>query len=638
MKSKVLLVLILSLCFTAVGFAQLNIVIDGEKDAFYESLTGPEEGYLVIPYTANLPENLSGHEELQSNADLSASVWAAWDDEYFYIYAEVNDDTVALTNSTDWQNDVIELKVDPDPSLGATAGMLSFNTTALDSDAVSDESLLAGVSNLKYDDGTHYPENMARKVFSNGYIIEERIPWVDMEHSDGRFVNPIEGTIFGLGINVHENENTTGRVGSIQWSSGLQDAVWDNPVLAGTVELLAENKIAFVPESPQDFSTVHDDFAIYDPATWPGIGDILDKQEGLITVDGYKDEFYQGLTSQADGYLAIPFEANIDANTPDTHPEPESNEDLSALVWTAWDEDYFYIYAEVHDDTVALTNGTDWQNDIMELKVDPDPSVGATSGMLSFNTTALDSDAVSDESLLSGVSNLKYDDQAHRPEDLARRVLPDGYILEERIPWSAFSHSDGRVTIPEEGSVFGLAINFHENENTTGRVGSIQWSSSLDDAVWDNPALTGTVELLADNKLSFIPESPIDFSTVHSDLGIYDPANNPDVVNLVLTSVAGKDASVPEEYMLTQNYPNPFNPETNISFNLPDAEKVTLTIFNIAGQKIADLVVGERRNAGSYTVKWNGKDQYGNEVASGIYVYRLKAGNVIESKKMMLVK
>jgi hypothetical protein len=88
---------------------------------------------------------------------------------------------------------------------------------------------------------------------------------------------------------------------------------------------------------------------------------------------------------------------------------------------------------------------------------------------------------------------------------------------------------------------------------------------------------------------------------------------------------------------LDQNYPNPFNLSTEVRFTLPDAAKVTLSIYNILGQKVTTLVDGEK-TAGTHSVFWDGKDKSGAEVASGIYFYRIKAGDFQEQKKMLLIK
>ena len=95
--------------------------------------------------------------------------------------------------------------------------------------------------------------------------------------------------------------------------------------------------------------------------------------------------------------------------------------------------------------------------------------------------------------------------------------------------------------------------------------------------------------------------------------------------------------AVPGSFSLSQNYPNPFNPTTSISFNLPTSGHVELTVFNILGQQVATLVNGSL-TAGQHEVTWNGADESGDAVGSGIYFYRLTASDVAETKKMILMK
>ncbi len=97
-------------------------------------------------------------------------------------------------------------------------------------------------------------------------------------------------------------------------------------------------------------------------------------------------------------------------------------------------------------------------------------------------------------------------------------------------------------------------------------------------------------------------------------------------------------SSVPETYELFQNYPNPFNPETTIKYQLSNNSEVTLKIFNMLGQEIITLV-DKQQDAGVYSVRWDGKDKFGQKVASGIYIFQLKAGDGFRfSKRMILLK
>ncbi len=94
---------------------------------------------------------------------------------------------------------------------------------------------------------------------------------------------------------------------------------------------------------------------------------------------------------------------------------------------------------------------------------------------------------------------------------------------------------------------------------------------------------------------------------------------------------------LPSECTLYPNFPNPFNPNTTIAFGLPKSTFVQLDIFNSVGQHIKTLV-SSMRPAGIYSEDWNGCDDRGNRVGSGIYFYRLKVEGTVETRKMILLK
>jgi len=96
-------------------------------------------------------------------------------------------------------------------------------------------------------------------------------------------------------------------------------------------------------------------------------------------------------------------------------------------------------------------------------------------------------------------------------------------------------------------------------------------------------------------------------------------------------------SNLPSEFALSQNYPNPFNPTTLIKYDLPVDCQVRLDVYNILGQKVVTLVDGPQA-PGYWRVRWNGRDGYGREMASGIYFYRLKAGRYAASRKLLLLK
>jgi hypothetical protein len=95
--------------------------------------------------------------------------------------------------------------------------------------------------------------------------------------------------------------------------------------------------------------------------------------------------------------------------------------------------------------------------------------------------------------------------------------------------------------------------------------------------------------------------------------------------------------ALPKEFTLSQNYPNPFNPVTNIDFALPRAAHVRIDIFNILGSKISTLV-NEHLSAGYKSVEWDGRSSSGQAVSSGVYLFRITAGEFTASRKALLMK
>jgi hypothetical protein len=115
---------------------------------------------------------------------------------------------------------------------------------------------------------------------------------------------------------------------------------------------------------------------------------------------------------------------------------------------------------------------------------------------------------------------------------------------------------------------------------------------------------------------------------------VFDPKG---LANPVVTLGALNVETTPTEFSLLQNYPNPFNPETTIRYNLAETANVQLRIYNIVGQVVRTLV-GERQAAGRYQVRWNGTDDRGVAVSSGIYFYQISAGKFQDVKRLMLLK
>ena len=118
--------------------------------------------------------------------------------------------------------------------------------------------------------------------------------------------------------------------------------------------------------------------------------------------------------------------------------------------------------------------------------------------------------------------------------------------------------------------------------------------------------------------------------------------NNIDVDTTVSTDIATdiEDQNqnvLPDRFTLSQNYPNPFNPSTTINYALPTKSHVVIKVYNVLGQEIRTLVDHDN-SAGFYSVLWNGKDNFGKSVTSGIYLYRIETDDFDKSMKMILLK
>jgi len=104
-----------------------------------------------------------------------------------------------------------------------------------------------------------------------------------------------------------------------------------------------------------------------------------------------------------------------------------------------------------------------------------------------------------------------------------------------------------------------------------------------------------------------------------------------------ITGVAESAPAIPNNFELKQNYPNPFNPTTTIAFGLPKTSDAKLTVYNLLGQEIKTMAF-RGLSAGYHTVEWSGTNDQGYRVESGIYFYQLRAGNFVQTKKMVMLK
>ncbi|MEJ2196890.1 MAG: T9SS type A sorting domain-containing protein [Ignavibacteriaceae bacterium] len=106
---------------------------------------------------------------------------------------------------------------------------------------------------------------------------------------------------------------------------------------------------------------------------------------------------------------------------------------------------------------------------------------------------------------------------------------------------------------------------------------------------------------------------------------------------MIIVAVEQPKFTPPEDYVLSQNYPNPFNPATTIEYSIPERTEVKLTVINLVGEEVS-VLVNQTMDAGNYKVEFNSHSGEVRNLPSGVYFYRLQAGNFITTKKMILLK
>jgi len=550
--------------------------IDGLKDPVFTSLKGTSDGYLQMQYYAG---NNNGN--AYSNADLSANVWSSWSDDNLYMYLEVKDDTLAHSAANSYQNDGMELKIDPQATDSVTNSTFAPNLTLFGGTGSDSLNNIAGAQ-------------WARRIITGGYALELSIPWTSVV-SGTETVDPAVDNVFGLAINVHDNDKLVSgtREHSVQWAAVMQDQVWNTPKYLGTAKLLADNKIDFIPSNNMT--------GVTNPMPYDG-------SPFWATIDALKDPVYTALRNPDDGYVQIRSFAYSNNGA------PANDADLSSKIWTAWDPTWLYLYEEVMDDTISGNAANAYQDDCIELKIDPQATDSLTNSVFALTLTALGmgTPGVTSADSLTGVTD--------EDKKWARRIITGGYALEMAIKWSAIISTTETIT-PKVNNVFGLAINNHDNDGN-GRQASIIWAAQMLDAVWNTPKYHGTIKFIANNKLQFIPTNNMTGVTNTT------PYNGDDI-----SGVEKVSPQIPIEFAMSQNYPNPFNPTTRIDFSLVKTGTVNLKIYNMLGEEVATLINNEMLDMGYYQADFNA-----SSLSTGIYVYVLRQGQSVLSKKMLLMK
>lgn len=238
-------------------------------------------------------------------------------------------------------------------------------------------------------------------------------------------------------------------------------------------------------------------------------------------------------------------------------------------------------------------------------------------------------------------------------------TTPSTGIYNWTVPDTASAQARIRISDAATGNAFDISdaaftIEFYPAITVTSPNGTENWlAKSVHDITWTSVNVTNVkIDYSLNNGttwLNIVPNIPAstgkyswtvpDTSSSMTKIRISDASNSSitDMSDFTFTisPVTGIDdgtTNQPSVFKLDQNYPNPFNPVTNITYSVPERSYVILTVYNILGKEVASLVNG-MKSAGSYSVQFNGVN-----LESGVYFYRMQAGNYIATKKLILIK
>jgi len=312
-------------------------------------------------------------------------------------------------------------------------------------------------------------------------------------------------------------------------------------------------------------------------------------------IDGSLGEF----TAYAD-YTLITESVGVD-NAGDWSP---TSTDLNFSVSFVIDDDYLYMGANIIDDDLA-TSGQAWEGDALELFMGfyPIASVKEWHTLGDIGTAGTGDYRISftswGETHSGGSSPFTY-------PGLTYLVLPNptGYLIEAKLDLDSLSAAG---YTPQVGDMLPLKIDVNDKDEVldgsgTGRTKQLHHSGFSNTENWKRPSCWGYLA--------------VSLPTGVADRGL---------------------PSIPMKTQLYANYPNPFNPTTTLKYDLAKASHVSMVIYNMLGQKIRTLVNVEKP-AGYHSAIWDGTNDGGENVASGIYFFEFKADSYVKTNKMILMK
>ena len=212
------------------------------------------------------------------------------------------------------------------------------------------------------------------------------------------------------------------------------------------------------------------------------------------------------------------------------------------------------------------------------------------------------------------------------------------HMMDRTMPASEWHHFFALAVVPEG------AVNMNAGVEYWQVSGNDHGSVYFDDVNMFVPLTQSIVRVSHEELVMAAMEDSVHHVTVDWNVGAMDvwdetpSSNGPFQFTLDLSATLGIDEStLPDVFALHNNYPNPFNPVTNITYDIPEVANVSLEIYNVMGQKVRTLASGSHE-PGRYRILWNATNDFGEGLSSGMYIYKIQAGDFVSVKKLILMK
>ncbi len=465
-------------------------------------------------------ENSSYFNEPDDWIDYYTTFRMMWDEDHLYLFMHFMDDTAQIDSPYPQENDGCELYIIADGDQVSWCGC----------------SWRYVYGKTEYWPGTFDDGIGAWFDTEYGYNFELSIP------EDSLTFECIKDRLIALEIQGNDRDNVSLESISKWWSSSNDS--WFNPMIWGAAQLVSDHKVN------------NEVLYVYQTDTPPII-------DGLIEGESWED------------MPEIPFNKYLEGTDLETM---DGWSDIKMSFRTMWDTSYFYLYVNVIDDTINTASAHPYENDGIEVIVDP--------WNLKHNSAIITSQLI----------NWTWDCNGHWSGSTSHAIVSlaindTGYSFESAIPFE-----DMQLTL-KDTTVFGFELQVTDSD-TGKRDNGLKWWSESQDS-WFNPLVLGTIQLVGE----------IPFHTS-----------------------AKTKSHITQDFILNQNYPNPFNPATEISYSLSKTGDVKVIVYDVEGREVVTLV-NEIQSPGNHKVIF-----HGSGLTSGIYFYKLETDQNVMVKKMTLVK